>query len=127
PAPPSEQVPATEDVTYRVLALTRIACPLANIPSTTALATLNLAEGRERGLSRGANVVMPNVTPVRFRAHYEIYPSKACIHETAGDCRGCITRRIESIGRQVGRGRGDSPRMAREREDHVCVAHDGAQ
>jgi biotin synthase len=126
PAPAGEQVLATEDMTYRVLALARLVCPTANIPSTTALATLNLAEGRELGLLRGANVVMPNVTPVRYRAHYAIYPSKACIRETAGDCRGCITRRIESIGRRVGRGRGDSPRMARRRDAHVCAAHDGA-
>ena len=50
-------------MTYKVLALTRLACPRANIPSTTALATLNTAGGRELGLRRGANVVMPNLTP----------------------------------------------------------------
>ena len=103
-----EQVPNDELTTYKVVALTRLVCPKANIPSTTALATLNLAEGRELGLSRGANIVMPNLTPVRYRAMYEIYPAKACIRETAEQCHGCMKRRIVSIGRKVGVGRGDS-------------------
>jgi len=105
------QTPNTEAMTYRVMALTRLICPLANIPSTSALATLNLAEGRELGLLRGANVVMPNLTPPRYRALYEIYPAKACIHETAAQCHGCMKRRILSIDRNVGVGRGDSPRF----------------
>ena len=106
PAP--DQVPNTELMTYKTIALARILCPGANIPSTTALATLNLAQGRELGLARGANVVMPNLTPGKYRAMYEIYPAKACIYETPSDCDKCLKRRIESIGRSVGVGRGDS-------------------
>ena len=84
-------------------------CPQANIPSTTALATLNKAQGRELGLVRGANVVMPNLTPPEYRIHYEIYPNKACIRETGEACHGCLASRIEKIGREIGTGRGDSP------------------
>lgn len=105
-APVPDQVPATELMTYKVIALSRIVCPQANIPSTTALATLNLREGRELGLSRGANIVMPSLTPVSYRVDYEIYPAKACIRETASDCRTCLNRRIVSLGRRVGRGKG---------------------
>ncbi len=115
-APPGEQVPATEEMTYKVVALTRLACPRTNIPSTSALATVNLAHGREFGLCRGANVVMPNVTPARYRAMYEIYPGKACINESAGDCARCIRARIESLGRTIGTGRGDSPNLRRKLE-----------
>lgn len=111
----SEQVPATELMTYKVLALTRLKCPRANIPATTALATLNLAEGRELGLERGANIIMPNLTPVKYRVHYEIYPAKACIRETADQCNACLARRIESIGRTVGVGRGDSKNYSSKR------------
>jgi biotin synthase len=103
-----EQVPATELMTYKVLALTRLTCPKANLPATTALATLNLAQGRELGLERGANIVMPNLTPVKYRLHYEIYPAKACIRETSDQCNTCLKGRIASIGRTVGVGRGDS-------------------
>ncbi len=111
-APASEQVPATEGMAYKVIALSGIVCPEANIPSTTALATLNLLEGRELGLARGANIVMQNLTPVAYRADYEIYPAKACIRETAADCRACLSRRILGMGRSVGRGRGRSREAA---------------
>lgn len=104
--PAEDQVPATEEMVCKVIALARLACPEANIPSTTALATLNRDYGRELGLMRGANVVMPNLTPVEYRAKYEIYPSKVCIYETADACRSCINNRIVSIGRQVGAGAG---------------------
>jgi biotin synthase len=100
------QVPNTELMTYKVVALTRLMCPEANIPSTTALATLNKEAGRELGLMRGANVVMPNITPPEYRAKYEIYPNKACITDTAEQCFGCMTNRIKSIGRTVGKGKG---------------------
>jgi biotin synthase len=110
-----EQAPNTELMTYKMIALTRLACPDANIPSTTALATINPAQGRELGLRRGANVVMPNITPVGYRPQYEIYPGKACIQESAGDCQRCLEGRILSIGRTIGSGRGDSPRMTRRK------------
>lgn len=103
---PSQQVPPSELMTYKTVAVTRIVCPQANIPSTTALATINKKSGRELGLSRGANVVMPNVTSTEFRVKYEIYPGKACINETAEKCQVCLAGRIASIGREVGKGQG---------------------
>jgi biotin synthase len=112
-APGAEQVPNSELMTYKVLALTRLVCPLANIPSTTALATLNQVDGRELGLMRGANVSMPNVTPPQYRTRYQIYPGKACLHETAEHCQSCLKQRIESIGRTIGTGRGDSLNLRR--------------
>lgn len=108
-APAGEQVPNNELMTLKMVALARLMCPDANIPSTTALATINQADGREHGLQRGANIVMPNLTPVAYRAKYEIYPGKACITESAEDCDACIKGRITRIGRTVGAGRGDSP------------------
>jgi biotin synthase len=129
-APPDEQVPNSELMTYKVVALARLVCPRANIPSTTALATLNRAEGREFGLMRGANVVMPNLTPPQYRASYEIYPAKACLFETAADCDVCMKRRIISMGRVIGTGRGDSRNLTRrlkyterKREDVPCVPY----
>ena len=104
--PEGEQVPNTELEIYKVMALTRLVCPEANIPSTTALATINQESGRELGLMRGANVVMPNLTPPEYREKYEIYPGKACITETAQACRVCLRHRIEALGRNVGSGAG---------------------
>lgn len=109
----SDQTPNDERMTYKMIALSRLFCPYANIPSTTALATRNLAKGRELGLQRGANILMPNLTPPRYRIHYEIYPAKACIRESAEQCHGCIRQRIRSIGRRPGRGPGRAPSMSR--------------
>lgn len=103
---PRDQVPNDELTTLKAVALTRLLCPDANIPSTTALATLDRAHGRELALQRGANVVMPNVTPVAYRVRYEIYPGKACVNETASACQGCLEGRIRGLGRQLGRGPG---------------------
>jgi biotin synthase len=102
----------SELMTYRMVALARLACPGANIPGTTALATVNRADGRELALARGANVLMPNLTPTRYREHYEIYPDKACLRETAPVCDGCLRGRLQTIGRTVGSGRGDARRTA---------------
>jgi biotin synthase len=98
-------VPNSESMVWKVIALARILCPEANIPSTTALATINRESGRELALQRGANVVMPNLTPVRYRRHYEIYPNKACLHKTGETCNGCLRVRLAAIGRCPGTGR----------------------
>jgi len=101
-----EQVPNNELMVYKVVALTRLVRPDANIPATTALATINKKNGRELGLQRGANVFMPNLTPLKYRRLYEIYPNKACIAETGDACNGCLGLRIKGIGRHLGRGAG---------------------
>ena len=116
----ADQVPSSEGMTYKVIALSRLVCPRANIPSTTALATLNRVRGRELGLARGANVVMPNLTPPEYRALYEIYPDKACVRETADACHTCLGVRIASIGRRVGQGRGDSPNFREKGTGPFC-------
>jgi biotin synthase len=101
-----EQAPPTEQMVYKMVALARILCPDANIPSTTALATINRHDGRKQGLRAGANVVMPNLTPVKYRALYQIYPAKACIEESAADCNQCLRGQIRSIQRFPGSGPG---------------------
>lgn len=106
PIDAADQVPADESMVYKMIALTRIQCPDANIPSTTALATINRTDGRKQGLSVGANVVMPNLTPVKYRSLYQIYPAKACIDESATDCSRCLGGQIRSLGRVVGKGPG---------------------
>lgn len=120
--PADVQVSNTVMMAYKVVALARLMCPLANIPATTAVATLNRADGRELALKRGANIVMPNVTPPQYRTAYEIYPDKACLTETPEACGKCLGARIAAIGRTVGQGRGDSPqRLNRSRRKEVTL------
>ena len=84
----------------KVMALTRILLKDINIPATTAMETLN-PNGRIIALQSGANIVMPNVTTTEYRAKYEIYPNKICINENPDKCKGCISAKIQSIGRIV--------------------------
>ena len=105
---PKDQVPNDELTTYKVVALTRLLIPDANIPSTTALTARSGEEGRELGLQRGANVIMPNLTPPAYRRLYEIYPAKAKTADNADAFDARIKARIRAIGRVPGEGRGDS-------------------
>ncbi|OQA35724.1 MAG: biotin synthase [Acidobacteria bacterium ADurb.Bin340] len=112
----TDQVPNDTTTVLKALALTRLLCPSTNIPSTTALATLDPASGRANGLLRGANVIMPNVTQPKYRELYQIYPGKAGLHETADITTARIRQQIESLGRSIGQGPGTSPALLRRDE-----------
>jgi len=103
---PADQAPNSELMTCKVLALTRLARPDANLPATTALSLVNKTGGRAHGLQRGANVVMPNLTPLEDRARYEIYPEKAAVHETAEAINVGIVDLLAALGRTMGTGAG---------------------
>jgi biotin synthase len=105
-APPDQQVPNDEQTTLKAVALTRLVCPDTNIPSTTALSILAPSAGRSNGLCRGANVVMPNLTPPAYRVLYEIYPGKAAVHETADALADSVFALIARLGRTIGTGAG---------------------
>ncbi|HPP53749.1 MAG TPA: [FeFe] hydrogenase H-cluster radical SAM maturase HydE [Thermoguttaceae bacterium] len=105
-ASPGHQTPAGEEMTYKVIALARLVCPRANIPATTALGVQGGQRGRRLGLQRGANVLMPNLTPPAYRRLYEIYPHKG---QPIGDDPAGLDAFLAELGRYPGRGRGDSP------------------
>lgn len=103
-----EFVPNTELMTYKVLALTRIFCSYTNIPATTALATVNTQEGRILALKRGANVIMPNLTPPKYKKLYEIYPGKSSADDDPETIHNGIIKVIKEAGRIPGKGHGMS-------------------
>jgi biotin synthase len=84
----------------RLIAIIRLMFPNALIPATTALATIDI-RGRELGLTAGANVVMPNLSPVKFRKQYELYDHKICTGEEAAECKMCLERRVASMGYSI--------------------------
>ena len=96
--------------TLKAVALTRILIPNANIPATTALGTLDKL-GREKALQAGANVIMPNVSPMKFRELYKLYPNKMCV--TADQGRETAIKMVESIGRTVALDPGHAPQNRR--------------
>jgi len=101
------------DLALKMIAVTRIALPDVNIASTTALQALS-ETGRELGLIAGANVIMPNLTDVRYRNAYRLYDNKPCCDENADECRTCLESRIKGIGETIGYHRwGDSPHFLR--------------
>lgn len=96
----------------KMIAVTRLVLKDVNIAATTALQALS-PTGREQGLKAGANVIMPNTTDTKYRENYKLYENKPCTDENASMCRGCLQRRIESIGETIGFGQwGDSPHFA---------------
>lgn len=94
------------ELTLRLLSIIRILLPAVLLPATTALGTLD-PKGREKGLEAGANVVMPNLSPVKNRKKYELYDNKICTGEEAAECRICLVGRVKSVGYELVTDRGD--------------------
>lgn len=95
------------EMTLFLLSVIRILLPKVLLPATTALGTMD-PRGREKGLAAGANVVMPNLSPVKNRKKYDLYDNKICTGEEAAECRGCLGRRVESAGYRLVNERGDA-------------------
>ena len=104
----AEEPAGSVDLTLFLLSVIRIMLPQVLLPATTALGTLD-PRGREKGFQASANVVMPNLSPVKNRKQYELYDNKICTGEEAAECRGCLARRVESVGYEIVTDRGDSP------------------
>lgn len=104
-------------MTLRTVAVTRLLLPLAHLPATSALGTAD-PKGRQRALRAGANVVMPDLTPSRYRRHYEIYPNKICVFEDPSTCFGCLSRMVAGLGRFVATDPGHSPKWPLQARDY---------
>lgn len=94
------------DLTLFLLSLTRIMLPTVLLPSTTALGSVS-AEGRQKGVLCGCNVVMPNLSPASVRKQYMLYDNKAGVEQTAAAGLQILREQMEAIGYRVVVGRGD--------------------
>ena len=88
------------DLTIRLIAILRILFPWALIPATTALGTIR-PDGREEGLKAGANVVMPNLSPVDVRKLYALYENKISTGEEAAQGKKLLEERVRKAGYRV--------------------------
>lgn len=93
-------------LTLRMIAILRLLFPYALIPATTALGTIDPL-GREHGLRAGANVVMPNLSPVAVRNQYELYDNKICTGEEAAEGRRSLEQRVFEAGYKIVTGIGN--------------------
>ena len=93
--------------TLILLSIIRLMNPSVLLPATTALGTAK-SDGREKGILAGANVVMPNLSPVSVRKKYSLYDNKICTGEESAQCRVCLSNRMKSIGYEIVTSRGDN-------------------
>jgi len=105
--PFKDMAQGTLKLCLKMVALARLVLPKALIPATTAMGTI-APNGRELALNSGANVVMPNLTPVAVRKFYALYDDKICIGDDAVKCRFCMDGRILSAGYVPEMARGDA-------------------
>ena len=103
-----EEKAGTLELTLFLLSVIRLILPEVLLPATTALGTIH-PRGREMGIQAGANVVMPNLSPVGVRKKYELYDNKICTGEESAQCRGCLETRMRSVGYYLAVDRGDAP------------------
>lgn len=100
-------------LTLMLLSIIRLMIPEVLLPATTALGTA-AGDGREKGILAGANVVMPNLSPVSVRKKYALYDNKICTGEEAAECKFCLSNRVKSIGYEIVSSRGDNIKFKKE-------------
>lgn len=96
----------TAELTCYLLSIIRLIHPPVLLPSTTALATLDV-NAREKGIAAGANVVMPNLSPVSVREKYELYNNKIVSKSEAAQSIAELRQRMKNAGYEIVTARGD--------------------
>ena len=97
------QIPTAEErmnLTLNMIAILRLMMPEINMVAATANQTID-PMGREKAILAGANVIMPNLTPNRYREEYLIYPDKACVNDRPEECFSCLEIRMKGIGHDI--------------------------
>jgi biotin synthase len=96
------------NLSLKMVAILRLMMPDINIAATTALQSVDPL-GREKAVKAGANIIMPNITPAKYRGNYRLYNNKPCVDEEPEQCSGCLDARISLADGEIGFGEwGDS-------------------
>ena len=104
--PFGQEEAGTLEMTVRLLSIIRLLEPNVLLPATTALGTIH-PQGREKGILAGANVVMPNLSPMTVRSKYALYDNKIHTGEEAAESRKLLEEQMAGIGYRVVTDRGD--------------------
>ena len=103
-------------LSLKMVAILRIMMKDINIAATTAMQAID-PMGREKAIKVGANIIMPNLTPTKYREDYLLYEDKPCTDEDAEECKRCLEARIHMAGGAIGYGEwGDSKHFSRRKE-----------
>jgi biotin synthase len=104
------------DMTLKMIAILRIMMKDINIVAATALQAIDPI-GREKAVKIGANIIMPNITPARYRSSYKLYNNKPCTDDSAEDCQSCLEARVSLADTEIVYGEwGDSRHFDRRRK-----------
>lgn len=101
------------ELTLMLLSILRLSFPCVLLPSTTALATIH-EQGTSLGILAGANVVMPNLSPMKARKKYELYNHKIYTGVQGFETLSNLSRCMEDIGYQIVSARGDYKKLKSE-------------
>lgn len=104
--PFADKPAGSAEMTLKLISVLRLLDPTLLLPATTALGTSD-PKGREKGILAGANVIMPNLSPLNVRDKYILYDNKICTGEEAAECVHCLKKRISHLGYEVRESRGD--------------------
>ena len=104
--PFKDQPAGRVDLTLFLLSLCRIMLPNVLLPATTALGTAS-KDGRLQGVLVGANVIMPNLSPVQDRRKYMLYDHKAITGDDAAESLNILQSHLDQIGYHLAVSRGD--------------------
>ncbi len=98
----TELLPLDErfDLTLKMIAILRIMMKDINIVAATALQAIDPI-GREKAVKIGANIIMPNITPGKYRDSYKLYDNKPCTDDSAEDCQSCLETRISLADSEI--------------------------
>jgi len=100
-----------------MVAILRLMMPDINIAATTALQAIDPL-GREKAVKAGANIIMPNITPGKYRNNYVLYNNKPCTDEEPEQCAGCLDARLALADGEIGYGEwGDSKHFQTKSKD----------
>ena len=98
--------PGSTAMTLKLISIFRLINPRVLIPATTALSTL-MKNGHQAGIMAGANVIMPNLSPMEDRSKYALYDNKAFLNSEAAEGLQLLRRELEEIGYEIVTERGD--------------------
>lgn len=101
----------TVELTCYLLSIIRLISPSILLPATTALGSIDPV-GREKGILAGANVVMPNLSPLDTRAKYSLYNNKLSSGAESAQGKAILEDKINSIGYRIVTDRGDYKRIS---------------
>lgn len=104
--PLANEPPGSMAMTLKLISIFRLINPRVLIPATTALSTL-MKNGHQAGIMAGANVVMPNLSPVEDRSKYALYDNKAFQNSEAAEGLQLLRDELKTIGYEIEVGRGD--------------------